>query len=102
MCPTAKISKVAKRDLSELLKPKIGNELTCTVCQYAVQFLDYELKNNKTEEAIVSALDKVCKIAPQALRAQCDAFINEYGLYFVELLIQFADPSKVCQAVKLC
>lgn len=74
----------------------------CTVCQYAVQFLDHELANNKTESAVVNALDKVCKIAPASLRDQCDALINSYGVYIVQLLIELADPLKVCQAIKLC
>lgn len=86
--------------LVEVALPR--NELYCTVCQYAVQFLDYELKNNRTEQAVVSALDKVCKIAPSSLRDQCDALINSYGVYLVQLLIEFADPLKVCQAIKLC
>jgi saposin len=78
------------------------NTVYCTVCQYAVQFLDSELKNNKTEAAVVSALDKVCGIVPAALRDQCNSLIQTYGVYLVELLVQFADPTKVCQAIKLC
>ncbi|CAF0907904.1 unnamed protein product [Brachionus calyciflorus] len=80
----------------------LGNDLYCNVCQYAVQFLDNELKNDRTETAIVDALGKVCKVAPVSLRDQCDALVNSYGIYLVQLLIELADPLKVCQAVKLC
>jgi saposin len=85
-----------------VVEPVIKNTVYCTVCQYAVQFLDNELKNNKTEAAVVSALDKVCGIVPATLRDQCNSLIQTYGVYLVELLVQFADPTKVCQAIKLC
>jgi len=78
------------------------NPIYCTVCEYAVQFLDSELKNNKTEAAVVAALDNVCKIVPPSLKDQCNSLITTYGTYLVQLLIQFADPLKVCQAIKLC
>jgi saposin len=85
-------------------KKKTGaiNPVYCTICEYAVQFLDVELKKNNTEEAIEKALKEVCKVAPKSSRTQCESIVNSYGLYLIELLIQFADPTKVCQAIKLC
>ncbi len=79
-----------------------GNPLFCTMCQYALQFLDMELKKNSTEQAMIHALDEVCKIAPASSQKECQALINNYGIYLIELLIQFADPLKVCEAITLC
>ena len=31
----------------------------CIICEYAVSFIENELKNNVTEAAIISTLDKV-------------------------------------------
>lgn len=31
----------------------------CIICEYAVSFIENELKNNVTEAAIISSLDKV-------------------------------------------
>lgn len=72
------------------------------MCEYAVQFLDVELKKNQTEQAIINALDTVCKLAPPTTAKECEALINTYGIYLVQLLIQLGDPLKVCQAIKLC
>lgn len=78
------------------------NPVYCTICQYAVQFLDNELKNNSTEGAIEKALEIVCEIAPPSLKPECQSIINTYGIYLIEILIQFGDPTKVCEAIKLC
>ncbi|RNA08675.1 proactivator polypeptide-like [Brachionus plicatilis] len=94
-----KINPIKKRLIDQ---PKSNNEIFCYVCQYALAFIDHELQNNKTEQAIISTLDLVCKLAPQSLKQQCDSLINTYGVYLVQLLEQFADPQKVCEAIKLC
>jgi saposin len=78
------------------------NPLECTVCQYVIQFLDLELKGNKTEAAVVNALKNVCKFTPASLRDQCDSLVSTYGVYLVQLLLEFSDPLKVCQALKVC
>lgn len=80
----------------------VSNDLYCTVCQYVVQYLDVVLQNNKTEAAITNALETVCKLTPSSLRDKCQNLIDTYGIYLVQLLVQFADPLKVCQAIKLC
>jgi hypothetical protein len=78
------------------------NPIYCTLCEYSVQFIDMEIKKNQTEEAIVHALDMTCKVVPEALKKECDSLINTYGIYLVQLLIELADPLKVCSAIKLC
>lgn len=78
------------------------DQVYCTVCQYAMQFLDVELKKNSTEQAMVQALAGACKLAPETTQDKCINMINTYGIYLIELLIQFADPLKVCELIKLC
>jgi len=36
----------------------------CTICLYIISYLDATLKNNKSEEAVQAALEKVCTILP--------------------------------------
>lgn len=36
----------------------------CTICQYIISYLDAVLKNNKSEQAVEAALEKVCTILP--------------------------------------
>lgn len=74
----------------------------CTVCQYAVQFIDVELKKNNTEQAIVEALAGACKLAPAQFANECQTIVENYGIYLVQILIQLGDPLKVCTVIKLC
>jgi saposin len=91
-----------KQWILEMPKIESKNAVVCTICQYVVEFLDTQLKNNKTEAAIEHALENVCKIAPSSLRPQCTSLVDQYGIYLVELLIELADPLKVCQVANLC
>lgn len=79
-----------------------NDELYCTMCQYTMQFLDLELKKNATEQGMLHALETVCKLAPPTTQKECHSMVNTYGIYLIQLLIQFADPLKVCQVIKLC
>lgn len=78
------------------------DQVYCTVCQYAMQFLDVELKKNATEQAMVNALAGACKVAPETTQDKCVNLVDTYGIYLIELLIQLADPLKVCELIKLC
>jgi saposin len=78
------------------------NPVLCTICQYVVEYLDTQLRANKTEEALVAALDQVCKLAPSSLRDECNNLVNQYGIYLVQLVTEFADPLKVCRLATLC
>jgi len=95
------LNNIVKRNVNAI-KPKVQETIYCTVCQYALTFVEHEIQNNKTEEAVISALDKVCKVAPASLKDQCDSLINTYGIYLINLLVELGDPLKVCQAIKLC
>jgi len=94
-----KKTRVATKSRKAELK---ANPLECEACQYVIQFLENELKNNKTETAIVKALDAVCIIAPSSLKDKCNNIIKTYGIYLVQLIIEFADPLHACQSIKLC
>jgi hypothetical protein len=43
---------------------KPTNTPKCTICQYIISYLDAILKNNKSEQAVEAALEKVCTILP--------------------------------------
>lgn len=95
MCPSG------KKTLREIMNLS-SDPLKCVTCEYAVKFFDFELKNNKTDAAIISALEKVCNYVPASTKSDCDLLIETYGIYMIQLLIQFADPHKVCVTLKLC
>lgn len=78
------------------------NDLYCTMCQYAVQVLDAEMKKESTEQAMINSLAGACKLAPESTYQECTELVSTYGVYLIELLIQFVDPLKVCEVIKLC
>lgn len=74
----------------------------CIVCEFAVKFLEYQLKNNRSEKAVEDALNKVCKLAPSKYKDQCVSIINTYGPYLVHLIFELETPEKVCEVLGLC
>jgi len=82
---------------------KVANgTLECTLCLYVAQIVDSMLKQNKTEEEIVKELEKICTYFPTSLKNQCNAFLDEYGPYVIQLLAADLDPQQTCTALKLC
>jgi saposin len=73
----------------------------CEACEFTLAFLDYELNKDKTKEAAAKAISNVCKLAPKEYEDHCNAIVQTYGVYLIDLL-DSAEPLGVCQALKLC
>ncbi|KAG8182465.1 hypothetical protein JTE90_020385 [Oedothorax gibbosus] len=87
---------------ASIKKPKPVNDLECDLCdQVITQVLDM-VKDQKTEEKIKEALDKVCSYLPSSWGAKCQNFVNSYTDILISLLTQEITPQEVCQALKLC
>jgi len=54
-----------------------NSDVECLLCKRLVQYVIQELKDNRTEEAIISALDRVCSLFPSKDRAQCKNFVEQ-------------------------
>ena len=74
----------------------------CALCKYVVTYLDAVLQNNKSEAAIDAALEKVCGILPATIKANCIKFVDTYGPILAQLLVKYATPDQVCNALKVC
>ena len=81
---------------------QVGNGPFCVACEFIVNFIDSELKNNQTDQEIIKNLEKVCGLTPPSLKRECVSIVDTYGVYLIQLFVQFADPTKVCKAVGLC
>ena len=51
-------------------QPKIKRAITCEFCEYAITFLDNQLKKDRTEEQIKAALEKLCSYLPSSVSGQ--------------------------------
>ena len=74
----------------------------CSLCKYVVTYLDAVLQTNKSAAAIEAALEKVCAILPSSLKANCTKFVDTYGPILAQLLVKYATPDQVCNALKVC
>lgn len=74
----------------------------CTMCEYAMHFVQEEISLPKNEEEIKNAVLKTCNRMPKTIRTECDNFVDLYGDALIALLVQEADPATVCPQLKLC
>jgi saposin len=72
------------------------------LCKYVVNYVDAVIQTNKTEAAIEAALEKVCGILPEPLKAGCVKFVDVYGPILVQLIEKYGQADAVCNALKLC
>uniref|UniRef100_A0A1E1X7J6 Putative saposin n=1 Tax=Amblyomma aureolatum TaxID=187763 RepID=A0A1E1X7J6_9ACAR len=79
-----------------------GGDLECTLCQYALHFIQNELVDNSTETQVEAVLENLCTKLPVGLAKECKAFVDEYGPAIMVLIAQEIDPSIVCVAIKAC
>ncbi|XP_010783208.1 prosaposin isoform X2 [Notothenia coriiceps] len=74
----------------------------CTICEMVMKQLEALLEDQKTEEEVIAAVEKVCTYLPGSLSAQCKDLVETYGQAIIELLVQQADPKTVCTVLALC
>ncbi|XP_076318043.1 prosaposin isoform X18 [Tachypleus tridentatus] len=91
-----------ERERNDILISEVSDSFECLLCKQVMTYLEKELEDKPTEEAIKNALEKVCSILPQSLSKECDDFVKEYADLIIKLLLQELDPNIVCDALKLC
>jgi hypothetical protein len=75
----------------------------CSICQFAVQYVDGFLQQNLTETQIIALLQAVCNLAPQgAFRTECDNLAQTYVPALINAIVNGVSPQEVCSVVGLC
>ncbi|GFW97437.1 hypothetical protein TNCV_4991141 [Trichonephila clavipes] len=80
----------------------VVNDVECELCKEVISKVEELVKDQKTEDEIKAALDKVCSYLPSSISDKCVSFVNQYTNLVVTLLMEELDPDMVCQALKLC
>ena len=80
----------------------VKTDIECVICKRIVQMVVEELKDNRTEEAIISALKNVCSLFPRKERNKCDSFVEQYADELIHILIEEGDPSLACALLGVC
>jgi saposin len=79
-----------------------NSDVECLLCKRLVKYVIEELKDNRTEEAIISALERVCSLFPSKDRAQCDNFVQQYADELIHILTEETDPEMACTLLGVC
>jgi len=84
------------------VQSSISTSTECILCEYVMGEIEKILENNKTEDEIIAALDKVCNIMPSTVRKSCLDFVNTYGPAIITILETELTPGEVCTVLGLC
>jgi saposin len=74
----------------------------CSLCQFAVQYIDGYLQQNYTQAQIIKQLEVVCALAPEPFADQCDAFVEQYVPVLIDYIVKYEDPSTACTQLRFC
>ncbi|KAL4646633.1 prosaposin-like [Arapaima gigas] len=82
--------------------PEVQISPQCTFCIFIIKKLEDMLPKNRTEEAILKALEEVCDLLPEHYEEQCENFVDKYGKDVIEFLLSSAAPHTICTLLHLC
>ncbi|XP_047237345.1 surfactant protein Bb [Girardinichthys multiradiatus] len=74
----------------------------CTLCLLFIKKLETMLPKNMTEEALMKVMEEVCHLLPSSYKAECNDFVDKYGVKIVEFLLSSAAPHTICILLHLC
>lgn len=88
---------------STTTSPLTSNPLDCLLCKQVAAWVMKKLKDNKTEVAVVQALDEVCdRLFKTGKKLDCEQFVKQYAHEAIQFIIQEDDPKTVCQLLGVC
>ncbi|XP_004383312.1 prosaposin [Trichechus manatus latirostris] len=95
--PALELVEPIKKDLAQA-----KDSVYCEVCEYMVKEVVKLIDNNRTEEEIIHALEKVCSKLPTSMSQECQEVVDTYGSAILSILLQEASPELVCSMLHLC
>lgn len=75
---------------------------SCIICKRLVKLIIQELKDNRTRESIIEALDHVCELFPKSDRSECLNFVDTYTEELINILTEETDPDLACTLIGVC
>ncbi|KAM9847825.1 prosaposin [Aulostomus maculatus] len=100
LIPATKVESASDKPVKPLVR--VRESPTCAICEFVMKQLESMLEDQKTEEEVIQAVEKVCTYLPATLTSQCKDLVETYGQAIIELLVQQADPKTVCTVLALC
>lgn len=80
----------------------ILDDSVCIICEFAMQYIDKTIGNNKTREKIEKAVHGVCNYLPKTVAKECNEFVDEYADALISVLAEDVTPKEACTMLGLC
>jgi len=74
----------------------------CLICEYAMQYIDKVIDNNKTRDRIEKVVHGVCKHLSKIDAEDCNEFMNDNADAIINILSEEVSPKNVCKFLDLC
>ncbi|XP_070151642.1 prosaposin [Polyergus mexicanus] len=74
----------------------------CTICEFAMQYIDKVIRKNKTRDEIEKAVHGVCNHLPKTVAKDCNQFVDEYADALISILAEDVSPKEACTLLGLC
>ncbi|XP_072743485.1 uncharacterized protein Sap-r [Anoplolepis gracilipes] len=74
----------------------------CTICEFAMQYIDKVIGNKKTRSEIENAVHSVCNHLPKTVSKECNQFVDEYADTIISILSEDVSPKEACALLGLC
>ncbi|XP_011161385.1 prosaposin isoform X1 [Solenopsis invicta] len=80
----------------------ILDDSVCIICEFAMQYIDKSIGNNKTREQIEKVVHGVCNYLPKTVAKECNQFVDEYADALISVLAEDITPKEACTVLGLC
>lgn len=74
----------------------------CTICEFAMRYVDKVIGNEKNRNAIEKAVHDVCNHLPKTVAKDCNHFVDEYADALISILAEDVSPKEACTLLGLC
>lgn len=78
------------------------NDGVCTICEFAMQYIDKVIGNKKNRDEIERAVHGVCNHLPKTVAKDCNQFVDEYADAVISILAEDVSPKEACTLLGLC
>ncbi|KYN05638.1 PREDICTED: prosaposin [Cyphomyrmex costatus] len=86
-----------------VVQPKnIFDSTECVICEFIMNCIDEDFKNNKTRDEVEKLVHSVCNHLPKTANKKCNDFVDEYGNLIISILSEDISPKEACRMMRLC
>lgn len=80
----------------------ILNDGICIMCEFAMQYLDKAIGNQKSRDQIEKEIHGMCNHLPKTVSKECNSFVDKYADAVLSILTNDVSPKEVCTMLGLC